>query len=139
MKFRIRGSSVRVRVTRSEAARLGAGERIEQTTRFSRVASLRSSVEPTSRADAPIVEFVDSALRVLLSSEQLRAWANSDQVTIEARQDVGDQVSLQILVEKDFQCIHSQAEGNSDFFPNPREQQFQTGAASSCHAEKTSN
>ena len=119
MKLRIRGNSVRVRLTRSEVARLGAGERVEQTTQFSKAASLKSSVESTARVAAPLVEFGDSTLCVLLPTEQVREWATSDQVTIDAKQDAGSGMLLQILVEKDFECIHSRAEGNADAYPNP--------------------
>ena len=121
MKLRIRGNSVRIRVTRSEVARLSEGERVEQATQFSPTARLRSSVEPSSRVGAPVAELSDSSIRVLLPQGQVRAWANSDQVTIDAMQDAGEGTLLQILVEKDFQCIHSRSEESADAFPNPRE------------------
>jgi hypothetical protein len=122
MKLRIRGNSVRIRVTRTEAARLGQGSPVEQITRFSTSSSLRSSVQPSSCA-APMVEFDDAGIVVKLPAEQVRDWAESDQVTIEAHQQVESGTVLQILVEKDFECIHSRREGNTDAFPNPREQQ----------------
>ena len=123
MKLRIRGNSVRVRLTKSEVDRLGTGERVEQATQFSKVASLKSSVESTPRVAAPLVEFAGSTLCVLLPTELVRRWATSDQVTIDGKQDAGAGTLLQILVEKDFECIHSRAEGNNDAYPNPRERQ----------------
>lgn len=132
MKLRIRGNSVRIRLTRSEVDRLGSGERVEQTTQFSMVASLKSSVESTPRVAAPLVEFAGSTLCVLLPTDQVRRWATSDQVTIDATQDAGAGALLQILVEKDFECIHSRAEGNTDAYPNPNERQSFAGGTASC-------
>ena len=121
MKLRIRGNSVRVRLTRSEVARLGEELPVEQITEFSKSSSLRSSVWPSRDAAAPIASFDAAGVRVILPAERVHEWASTDQVTIEARQDLGAGKFLQILVEKDFQCIHSRAEGNTDAFPNPRE------------------
>ena len=123
MKLRIRGNSVRIRVTRSEVARLGQGLPVEQTTQFSPRSALRSSVEPCARAVTATAEFDATGISVKLPTAQVRAWVSSDQVTIEAQQEVAPGTLLQILVEKDFECIHSRREGNTDAFPNPREQQ----------------
>jgi hypothetical protein len=43
-----------------------------------------------------------------------------DQVSIEASQPAGAGCVLSLLIEKDFECLHSRAEGDSDAFPNPR-------------------
>jgi hypothetical protein len=123
MKIRIRGHSVRVRLTRSEVARLGQGLSVEQTTQFSPSSVLRSSVQPSDHATLPAVHFDGAAILVELPKEQVREWASSDQVSIEAQQQVEPGTLLQILVEKDFECMHSKAEGNTDAFPNPRERQ----------------
>jgi hypothetical protein len=123
MKLRIRANSVRIRLSRSEVARIGAGEKVQQTTRFSPVAILTSSVEPDSTVARPTAQFVASTISVLLPTEQARAWASSEQVTIAGWQGAEGDESLQILVEKDFECMHSRAEGNTDAFPNPRAQE----------------
>ena len=121
MKLRIRGNSVRLRLTRSEVAQLGQGVPVEQTTWFSASSVLRSSVQPSARAMVPSAEFDQAGVRVTLPIQKVRQWASSDQVTIEAHQLVEPVTSLQIVVEKDFECIHARAEGNVDAFPNPRE------------------
>jgi hypothetical protein len=123
MKLRIRGNSVRIRLTRSEVARLGQGFAVEQTTQFSRDSVLRSSIEPSAGAQTPTAEFESAGVSVKLPQQQVRQWAYSDEVTIEAQQRVAPGTSLQILVEKDFECIHSKREGDSDAFPNPRDRQ----------------
>lgn len=120
MKLRIRGNSVRIRLTKSEVARLGDGLRVDERTQFGPSSVLTYSVAPSASVSKPAVEFKDAALSVLLPAVQTRTWAHSDQVAIEATQDVGSGTQLAILVEKDFECVHSRAEENADAFPNPR-------------------
>jgi hypothetical protein len=43
------------------------------------------------------------------------AWAESSQVSLEGSGGVG----LQILVEKDFQCLHKPGERDPDAYPHP--------------------
>jgi hypothetical protein len=62
----------------------------------------------------------DGRLSVLLPLDEVRHWAQSDQVGIEANQSISPGKSLDILIEKDFECLHSAAEKNNDAFPNPR-------------------
>jgi hypothetical protein len=136
MKLRIRGNSIRIRLARSECARLGEELPVEQTTRFSPTSVLRSSVQPSGSATSPTAEFDAAGVRVMLPTQQARQWALSDQVTIEAHQQVDANTLLQILVEKDFQCIHSRAEGNVDAFPNPREREPEAACSSHSSANR---
>jgi len=119
MKLRIRGNSIRVRLERNEVARLGRGERIEQVTEFSPDSHLVSRVEssPVSHVAAT---FYAGCMTLLLPAEMVKAWAASDDVSIEAVQKISEDRELSILVEKDFECLHSQKEENADAFPNPR-------------------
>jgi len=120
MKLRIRGNSVRVRVTKGETARLGAGEKVEQITEFSRDQRLVSCVEPSPHVSLATAEFAGGQIRVVLPLAQVRTWAGSDAVSIEASQPIDSGQSLQILIEKDFECLHSKNDENADAFPNPR-------------------
>jgi len=119
MKLRIRNNSIRVRLTRSEVARLATGERVEQATGFSAATRLVSSVELSSQIAVPSASFDGTRVSVLLPLAQVTEWANSAQVSIQAQQHIAADSVLQILVEKDFECMHSRAEGNTDTFPNP--------------------
>jgi hypothetical protein len=120
MKLRIRGNSVRMRVTQSEAARLRAGEKIEQVTEFSRDQKLVSSLEPSPDARRVGAEFSVGCLRVIVPQAEVLAWADSSLISIEAEQAIDSDRSLHILIEKDFECRHSTREENADAFPNPR-------------------
>jgi hypothetical protein len=121
MKLRIRGNSVRIRLTRGEVARLGSGETIEQTTEFSKTDRFISSIGSSPNITMASAELAAGRINVLFPSEQIESWWNSDVVSVTSDQPIESGRSLQILVEKDFQCLHSRQEENSDSYPNPRE------------------
>lgn len=121
MKLRIRDNSVRVRLTQSEVARLAVGERIEQVTEFAGGARLISSVESAAKLSAGRAVYENNCVGVMLPAEMVKRWAESEEVSIEAEQRNEDGGCLKILIEKDFECLHSRAEGDSDAYPNPRQ------------------
>src|SRR5687767_9353013 len=100
MKLRIRGNTVRVRLTRTEVSRLSEGSRVEQATVFSPTAQLLSSVEPSASTGRAIVTFDGARVAVILPSDRVNRWAESDEVSIEETQPVGGQQLLRILIEK---------------------------------------
>jgi hypothetical protein len=120
MKLRIHDNTIRIRLTQSEVARLAAGKSVEQITEFTPTTSLISLVKPSSQVRSATATFQDNRLSVFLPLGEIQQWAQSDQVGIEANQTVGPDRTLGILIEKDFQCLHSAAEENADAFPNPR-------------------
>ena len=64
--------------------------------------------------------FEDNCLYISVPLRDAENWINSEQVSIEAEQSLGDDRSLRILVEKDFTCFSERAdEDETDAFPNP--------------------
>jgi hypothetical protein len=120
MKLRIRGNSLRLRVNQSETAQLAAGKKVEQVTEFSTSDRLVSSVEASPNITSATAQFSTGCITVLLPLVQVNHWANSDAVSIETSQPIASDRSLHILVEKDFECLHSKNEEDADAFPNLR-------------------
>ena len=121
MKLRIKGDSLRLRVTRSELARLLIGERIEDSIHFSSVPDVHLSYALRSAEQSiPIsIECVPQAVVVLISKEQLRLWSNDAEVGIYSSIELGRGRSLQVLIEKDFACLDHSDDENVDTFANP--------------------
>ena len=119
MKLRIQANSIRLRLTQGEVHRLGSGGSVEQTTAFSSLAKFCSRVESSSRAQRPSATFENQCITLSLPSLEARQWAESDQVAIEAEQPIGDGTSLRLLIEKDFECVHTRGEEIRDAFPRP--------------------
>jgi Family of unknown function (DUF7009) len=122
MKLRIKGNSLRLRITRSEIEKLFSDGRIEETMWFGPGDSARLTygLEHSAGAMAPTIRYNPPALTVILPTEDAQRWAATDQVGIYAAIDLDSRGSLDIIVEKDFACLHGTAAENEDAFPNPR-------------------
>ena len=126
MKLRIRGNSLRLRLSRSDLARLIGTGRIEATIRFTREddARLTYALQCSDTVQEMSLRWRPQEITVLLPALQASHWAESDQVGISANCHAGDEV-LDLLVEKDFSCLHGTEAENQDAFPNPNRPQIQ--------------
>ena len=121
MKLRIKGNSLRLRVSRSELARFLDGERIEETIQFTRApeASLTYALESAVQVAPVRVQYESQRIRVILSEDQGGIWGAESEVGVYSTLDIGEAGSLAVIVEKDFACLDS-SEDNSDAFANPQ-------------------
>jgi hypothetical protein len=121
MKLRIKGDSLRLRVSRSELARFLRGERIEETIHFSPEpeAKLTYSLENAAYDASTGVRYSAGHVTVLLSKDHVRTWSDSNQVGIYASVGIGSGNSLELVIEKDYACIDRSDEDNTDTFENP--------------------
>jgi hypothetical protein len=120
MKLRISGNSIRLRVRRSEVAKLTAGEHIAETVHLgcSEQAALTYALG-TESASAVQVRYESGEILVLLPKDEASTWAGTEQVGIYATVDVGAYGKLDVIVEKDFACLDLNDAENEDTFPNP--------------------
>jgi hypothetical protein len=121
MKLRIQGDSLRLRVSRTELARLQAGGRVEETVHFgaARDARLTYALEVAPQASPVRVRYQSQEVTVLLSEDQARSWAKESAVGVYATVAIGSEISLEVIVEKDFACLDRSDVENSDTFANP--------------------
>ncbi|MFT3787630.1 MAG: hypothetical protein QM770_15930 [Tepidisphaeraceae bacterium] len=115
MKIRLSTNQIRVRVRRSEVAQLADNRSLEFSLALPGAVTLNVVVQPQS---ANGVTMSSSArLTIGIAHDELAAWAND-----EAR--VGLSFALpdaptQVLIEKDFACLHGDASDNADTFDHP--------------------
>jgi hypothetical protein len=121
MKMRVKGNSLRLRVSRSEVTRLLHGERVEETIHFApqATAKLTYALERESSVVAPTVRYVEGEVTVRIPADQLITWCLTDQVGIVRRVSLGPLGSLDLVIEKDFACLDRSDEDNRDTFANP--------------------
>lgn len=120
MKVRMQGNSLRLRLNQSEVAQFSKTGFVEDRTEFAPGISLAYSLETSSSLSAPQASFQDHWLRVELPVAVAKEWYTTDQVGISGDQTVENGKALSILIEKDFQCVHSAPDPEA--FPNPLEQ-----------------
>jgi hypothetical protein len=123
MKLRIKGNSIRLRVSRSDLAALAENGSIESAIYFAdSPAAMWSYGIVQHRAVAGSSVYFDSnRVTVSVGSKEVNKWANSEDVGIYFSQNIGSQGTLDVLLEKDFACLDRSDEENSDTFPNPNE------------------
>jgi hypothetical protein len=121
MKLRIKGNSLRLRVTRSELDVLIRTGHIEETTWLGAGdgSRLTYALELSDGSYGVTRRCAWPELAVLLPSGEASAWKNSDQVGIYAIANLGSHGSLELIIEKDFACLDRSDEDNLDTFPNP--------------------
>ncbi len=120
MKLRIRGDSIRLRLTQGDLATLVAHGTVSEDMRMTPETSFQYRLSADRDAAAPVVSMSGRMLEVRLPRAQVEHWANSNDVGIEALQPNGNGEGLRVLVEKDFPCLTARPnEDDSDAFPWP--------------------
>ena len=115
MKLRIKGNSLRLRLTRPEVTRLRDEGLVEESADFGTGAILVYRLQSVATPGSLRADFHDGTISVVIPSETADAWAISDEVVIAAQAG-----ALQISIEKDFRCLtRSDEEGERDAFPHP--------------------
>ena len=115
MKLRIKGNTIRFRITQAEVARLRAGAALRESTEFAPAQILSYVLEPEAGIAGLQAGFENGAVRVRLPRDDVTAWADGDAVGMYGRTGV-----LEIAIEKDFQCLtRAGSPEEADAFPNP--------------------
>jgi hypothetical protein len=115
MKLRIRGNSIRLRLSQTEVDDLASKGRVEEATVFPGGERFVYSLACVDGEEIG-ARFAGGSMEVTVPRARVRAWAASDEVGIES------DGALRILIEKDFQCLTPKKdEDDSDAFPNPNE------------------
>ncbi len=123
MKLRIRGDSLRLRLTRGEIRQLRDTGCVIETIHLG--ANSLDYALRSADVDAPVASFDERCVTVTLPRAQANAWADGDEVGIAATQVLAPSGSfaggsLSLLIEKDFQCLAPRdGEQDLDTFPNP--------------------
>lgn len=121
MKLRVRGNSLRLRLSRSEVETFDQLGRVEESVRFGPGALLVYAMERAPDG-ALSARLEGSRVTVSVPAGLAGPWCRTEQVGLEAEQPTGDGQTLRILIEKDFTCLKTRSgEDESDAFPNPHD------------------
>ncbi|GAA4914571.1 DUF7009 family protein [Mucilaginibacter defluvii] len=112
MKIRIKGNSIRYRLTRSEVERFCSRGYIEEVVDFGQ-RQLIYALQQTPAAGLSTT-FDGNKIVIHMSAQMAAEWINTERVGFEDRNP-----SMYLLVEKDFVCIDNSIEDQSDNYPNP--------------------
>ena len=120
--MRIRGTSIRLRLSRTEVSQFATTGSIEDTVEFGPSEQrLTYRIRTTKENETMFASFANNCICIFVPKADAEDWTISEQVGIEAVQRLDDSKSLRILVEKDFAClIERDDEDETNAFPNPR-------------------
>jgi hypothetical protein len=120
MKLRIKGDSVRLRLTRQEVRELDERGEVANKIRFDGGAALVYRVKRDAVVGTLSAAYDRNTIEVLIPEQVARTWCNTDVITLEYTRHT-EEGGLHIIVEKDFSCLEPRAgEDESDQFPHPR-------------------
>ena len=112
MKIRIKGNSLRYRLTRSDIAVLTQQGHLQEQTAFAGQPLIYSISIAAEEQLAAV--YANHTITLYLSAAMVAALADTDQVGFEDKTG-----TLHLLVEKDFTCLDNVEEDQSDNYPNP--------------------
>lgn len=122
MKLRIKGDSLRLRLTQGEVRQLEEQGAVEDCVRFGGGAQMVYRIKSHPSSTALSASYADGALEVRLPAAATLLWCRSNEVTLAGAQPVAADAELRIVVEKDFACLTArEGEDESDNFPNPNQ------------------
>ncbi|PIB22806.1 DUF7009 family protein [Maribacter sp. 4G9] len=119
MKIRIKGNTVRYRLTKSEVETLAQTGYYKEETPFGKrtfVYAIKvDAATPELHAD-----FVNDTITLYLNERKAVSWANNDLVGFSSEIKMAKGTTLSLLLEKDFVCMDNTDEDQSDNYPNPK-------------------
>jgi len=113
VKLRIKGNSIRLRLTKGEVDALRERGVVEESVHFSATSRFTYALE--RGGDAVTASFDDGRVVVRVPNALAIEWCDTERVGIDG--NAGD---VRILIEKDWQCLAPREEDESDAFPHPR-------------------
>lgn len=119
MKIRIRGNSVRYRLSKTDIAQFGKNGYLEESTRFPGNAVFRYQLERSKTADTLQAGFTGTGITVYVPEKIAEEWVQTERVGFDQLLPLENGTELYLLIEKDFACLDHTTEDQSDNYPNP--------------------
>ncbi len=127
MKLRIKGPSLRLRLTQGEIRSLLEEGVVEERVPFAPGVSLVYRLKRDAVAGAISASFRNGVVEILVPEDSAREWCTSQMVAL-AREQPLPEGALRITLEKDFACLAPRkGEDESDNFPHP-----ESGSGKTC-------
>ena len=119
MKLRIKGDSMRIRLTKSEVDKFGKEGYLEELMNFGNTV-FTYALESRKGLDNLSAEFGNAKMSLVVPEQMKEEWVNTDIVGYNNNMDIGNGKTMFLLMEKDFKCIDGEVlEDQSDNYENP--------------------
>jgi hypothetical protein len=119
VKLRIKGDSLRLRLTQGEMRALAEQGEVEDRVSFPGGATLAYRLRAEKEISEILVSYDNDLIEILVPESLCRRWCETDLVTLSASQPLA-RGELRIALEKDWACLAPrEGEDESDNFPHP--------------------
>ena len=118
MKLRIKGNSLRIRLTKSEVSKLAEADYLEDQTSFL-YNRLVYALQKATDASALSATFENNKITIFAPASFVNDWPVNNVVGLENKIPLPNNDSLYLLIEKDFVCLDETTEDQSDNYENP--------------------
>lgn len=119
MKIRIKGNSIRYRLTKTEIDNFGKNGFIEEKTEFLNGPAFYYRLEKKEGIQNLEAAFSNNRINVFVPENMADEWTTTEVVGFDNKMKIGDDKELFLLIEKDFVCLDHTLEDQSDNYPNP--------------------
>ncbi len=118
MKLRIKGNSIRFRLTKSEVDYFGREGYLEEKTEFGN-STFIYAMQKKLYGEELSAEFSDNKITLSIPEHISAKWVTTNRIGIESEMEIANGKILFLLIEKDFKCLDNTIEDQSDNYPNP--------------------
>ena len=119
MKLRIKGNSVRYRLSQSEVAQFNQNEYIEDCVDFL-AGKLIYALQATKTIDSLQIDYSNNKITMFFPSTEIEKWTTTELVGYKNSIPLSNGSNMQLILEKDFVCLDDVEEDQGDNFPNPK-------------------
>ena len=127
MKLRIKGPTLRLRLTQGEIRALHEAGSVSEEVPFAPQVRLVYRLRKDASARAIRASYSGNVVEIVVPAAAADTWCTTEQVTLAEVQPAGA-AALSITLEKDFACLAPRTdEDESDNFPHP-----QAGSGQAC-------
>lgn len=118
MKIRIKGNSIRYRLSKSEVDQFAQTGIVAESTSFGNN-ELHYVLKKTDSGTGLTATMTNHTISLLMPENDASVWTNTERVGYENHMDIGNGNTLYLLLEKDFKCLDNTNEDQSDMYDNP--------------------
>lgn len=120
MKIRIKGNSIRLRLTKTDVADLKEKGMVKEETVFSFEAVFSYALFVDADSEEINAKYKDNCVTVFLPEKEAAILTDTEEITVKNSQYNGSADGLFILIEKDLQCLDDTSEDQSDMYENTK-------------------
>src|SRR5829696_1840631 len=120
MKLRIKGNSIRLRLSQREVSDFAQNARVEDSISFGN-RQLTYALIKRNKAKEILASFENDRIEIGVPAAVADEWTQTVQTGFDAEQKLSGGETLKILIEKDFACLtEREGEDETDAFPHPQ-------------------